>query len=67
MTHISVFFVFCKRTYKYKIRNFWVEYKDVNRRTIACNLSCVTVYVMALRDVRGQALFQKNQTLDKLL
>lgn len=55
MTHIRVFLVSC------------VEYKDVYRRTIACKLSCVTVYVMALRDVRGQALLQKNQTLDKLL
>lgn len=59
MTHIRVLLVSCKRT--------CVEYKDVNRRTIACNLSCVTVYVMALRDLRGQALFQKKQTLDKLL
>lgn len=59
MKHIRVFLVYCKQT--------CVEYKDVNRRTIACNLSWVTVYVMALRDVRGQALFQKNQTLGKLL
>lgn len=60
MKHFRVFLVSSKRT--------CVEYKYLDEQQFVCNVlvSCVTVYLMVLWDVRGQALFQKNQTLDKL-